>query len=155
LNQIFLVTYYSIFDSVSEEFHSTTTRISTIFQILLGLNSALNPYLYAFISETFRKSFTNVFIPKRFVKKVSSDQSNSDNGRPKRKRKDTYQLKCNRYSVCETPKKKIYKRKNKDRKFGGTQSLLLSGTTDGKDQSFKDNKYKIIFSNNFKESSFI
>jgi hypothetical protein len=61
INQVVLIIYYSISKSQSDSFYSITTRLSTIFQIILGFNSALNPYLYAFLSEAFRETFKTVF----------------------------------------------------------------------------------------------
>jgi hypothetical protein len=73
INQIVLVSCYSLVQTPSGLFQHTMTRLSTIFQILLSMNSALNPYLYAFLSETFRESFKIVFqclIPKCLEKTI-------------------------------------------------------------------------------------
>nr|QVK45658.1 G protein-coupled receptor [Proales similis] len=40
--------------------HQTTAHISSLLQLLVYLNSALNPFLYAFISEIFRTSLMDV-----------------------------------------------------------------------------------------------
>ena len=61
INQIILIINYSLFEHQSHNFYKITSHLSFIFQILISVNSALNPYLYAFLSETFRKSFINFF----------------------------------------------------------------------------------------------
>ena len=79
INQIVLVSYYSLVTLPSDLFFITTNRLSTIFQILLSINSALNPYLYAFLSENFRESFKNVFkclTPKFLTKNQSKENTN-------------------------------------------------------------------------------
>lgn len=59
----FIITayYFNLNEAPSESFLLITTYLSTIFQVLLYANSALNPYLYAFLSEVFRESFKKVF----------------------------------------------------------------------------------------------
>ena len=79
VNQIVLISSYSLVQTPSRLFLLTMTRLSTIFQILLSLNSALNPYLYAFLSETFRESFKKVFqclMPKCLAKIKNKEQKN-------------------------------------------------------------------------------
>lgn len=61
IHQIVLLMYYTIFKSQSVTFYQISSRLSIIFQIALFFNSALNPYIYAFLSRSFRKSFKKVF----------------------------------------------------------------------------------------------
>ena len=62
INQIFLIISYSILNVNSHFFYQISSRVSTIFQIFLFFNSALNPYLYAFLSASFRENFKEAFL---------------------------------------------------------------------------------------------
>jgi hypothetical protein len=62
INQIFLIISYSILNVQSDFFYQISSKLSTIFQIFLFFNSALNPFLYAFLSEAFRKNLKNAFL---------------------------------------------------------------------------------------------
>lgn len=58
--QVFLLTTYILNASNSANFqgnHQISAHLSSIFQFLVYLNSTLNPFFYAFISEVFRNSF--------------------------------------------------------------------------------------------------
>ncbi|RNA23386.1 somatostatin receptor type 2-like [Brachionus plicatilis] len=58
--QVFLLTTYIINTNSNGGFqsnHQISAHLSSIFQFLVYLNSTLNPFFYAFISEVFRKSF--------------------------------------------------------------------------------------------------
>jgi hypothetical protein len=61
INQIVLVTYYTVSKKPSQYFFYISSILSSIFQILISLNSALNPFLYAFINEKFRDEFRKTF----------------------------------------------------------------------------------------------
>ena len=61
INQIVLVTYFTVSSNQSQYFYNISSFLSSMFQILISLNSALNPFLYAFISEKFREEFKNSF----------------------------------------------------------------------------------------------
>jgi hypothetical protein len=61
INQIVLVTYYTVSKKPSQYFFYISSILSSIFQILISLNSALNPFLYAFISQKFREEFQRTF----------------------------------------------------------------------------------------------
>lgn len=54
--QIFLLTTY-VFNQIQAANHRISAHLSSLFQFLVYLNSSLNPFLYAFISEIFRSSF--------------------------------------------------------------------------------------------------
>ena len=74
INQIVLVTYFTVSSNQSQYFYNISSFLSSMFQILISLNSALNPFLYAFISEKFREEFKNSFsflIGKLLLKKLN------------------------------------------------------------------------------------
>ena len=63
INQIILIAYFTVTKSEyqSEYFYQISARLSSIFQIIICLNSAINPFLYAFLSEKFREEFKKNF----------------------------------------------------------------------------------------------
>ena len=60
INQIVLIINYTLFKYQSNFFYYISTRLSTIFQILICVNSALNPYLYGLFSEKFKNTYEKV-----------------------------------------------------------------------------------------------
>lgn len=59
--QMLLLTNYFIDQNQHEIYHQVSAQLSSLFQLFVYFNSALNPFLYAFISEIFRSSFKEAF----------------------------------------------------------------------------------------------
>jgi hypothetical protein len=53
-----------------------SAQLSAIFQFFVYLNSALNPFIYAFISQIFRASFLEAFRCKYSLKNIFNEQNN-------------------------------------------------------------------------------
>jgi hypothetical protein len=84
--QIILLSYYLINQANTNNMapspsanelgiYKLSTQLSTIFQLFVYMNSALNPFIYGFISQVFRASFMEAFKCKYSLKYIFSDNN--------------------------------------------------------------------------------